>query len=737
MVSAACGRADWTWTILAVMASRPTVDAPVARVLTVGREPPPLGAAPWSSLWVRVRSQDWVAGGGVDGPAHGPKIVVAEQTGWSAHKACGLGRTWRQALRSGAPAGWLWALGHDPFFKEALHEAEVVWSRDEDTDRALDELRDLTNGIPVVRSDGRTGRGDGSVWEATEAWQTLLVRLERLVDPPVDRQRLMRGVREAQSVVSTVAAARVPLILAPVDRTLELVQDALYWASGQVADRLAYDVGAALLGPGPSWVSGSLPAVDCAIRLRTQWPDVREEELQGAVVAAVRAAEAARASGRRDAARAHLLAALNVMFHRARHSQRAPSTLVCNTKVVLEPLGDSRTWDGLRDDSRPRPGAAYRSRGGREQLPKISVLPGPFGAFHTHLTEALAPVSQISVSRLRAARFELRRRRPIPIDLWLLEAVREGRVNLGDGTIDGAPISDPAIARYVRTLFLLKVELSGHDVVISDWGDVATFWASHLCPVGTRLITRLHGLDLFDPWLHLVDWRGIDLVLTSHQGLGGLFADLTAAAGAPAAQIVQPYLPCLHDYARPKSSDAYRTLGMVGWGRLVKDPAFALDLLDRDARRRLVLIGPGFADSPDPNVNAYAAALQARIDSPQLKERVRVVGPTDDVAAELQEVGIILSCSLREGWHLGLIEGAASGAVPVVRDWPMLAEHRATSLYPSEWVVPDLDTADATIRALGEPDVWASRGRRCQDQALQLFEPEAAAARYRELILPG
>ncbi len=65
-----------------------------------------------------------------------------------------------------------------------------------------------------------------------------------------------------------------------------------------------------------------------------------------------------------------------------------------------------------------------------------------------------------------------------------------------------------------------------------------------------------------------------------------------------------------------------------------------------------------------------------------------MVGHTDDVAAELRHIGVILSSSTRESFHVALAEGVASGALPVVRDWPLLSAYGGPhGLWPDDWIV--------------------------------------------------
>ncbi|MGB3859603.1 MAG: hypothetical protein WA912_10145 [Ornithinimicrobium sp.] len=657
--------------------------------------------------------------------------------GSSTRRAAARAKTSLAAARAGVAAEWVWQLKGDPVLQQEFRQCDTILSRDVSTDRALALVADLTAGQTVIRSDGRASATGESVWAAALRWYELVEEVGTLLEPPVDREALEQFVRSADTDVASLVEVGVPWLFAPVAHTLQMMHDGLYWAPGTGAgDSVVARVGMRLLRGGPFWASGSLDAIDRWVRLRTQWSELDESDLRQVSDQALAAAEAARSIGNHDAARCHLLASMNVTFHRARHPQRRTSTLVDDTRALLDPLVNNHTRRCLTDGSMPRPGEQIRARGGLRDKPQVVILPGPYGQFHTDLAEALEPVSQVTISELRARRAPLRRRRPLPMDLWLLAALRQGRVDLGKGTLDGAEINDPVLRHLVRSVMLLKIELSHHDVVVADWGAVQAFWASHVCPAGTRLVIRWHSLDLFDSWLHLLDWRGVDEVLVSHGAFASLFQDLTHGLGAPAPAIEWPYLPRLGDFHQPKLPDARFTLGLVGWGRMVKDASFAVDLMEADPRRRLVLIGPPFPETRDPSVQEYIDTLMARIRSPKLAERITVVGPTDDVPRHLRAVGVIVSCSFREGWHMGLIEGVASGAVPVLRDWPMLARRgAAASIYPKRWIVQDVAEADAAMAAVADEAAWFAASASATAELAERLNPDRARTAYQRRVL--
>jgi len=662
--------------------------------------------------------------------------VERVESGSSLRRAGALLKTHLAARHSGADAGWVWELKGDPILRQRLRDCDLVLSRDECSDRALAHLTDITTGKTVILSDGSARAKGESVWTAALDWHEMTKEVGGALKPPVDRHALSRFVEERIEVVKTLVEAGVPWAFAPVADTLEMMHDALYWSPGEIGgDEVVRRIGMELLRDGPFWASGSLETMDRWIRLRTQSSNLDEPDLRYVSEKALAAAELAHSFGNKDASRCHLLASMNVTLHRSRHSQRHTSTLVDETKSLIGGLIHNTTRCELTDSSRPRPGERLRARGGQEDRPSVVVLPGPFGQFHTDVVNALAPETKVDVSKL-CSRAGLRRRRPIPLDLKLLAALREGRVDLGTGTLDGAEIAQGSLRRLVRTLMLLKIELSHHDVAFSDWGEAQTFWASHICPSGTRLVVRWHGLDLFDEWLHLIDWRGVDEVFVTTGALKSFFEDLTHGLGAPDPTLIGPYLPRLKAFKQPKLAEARHTLGMVGWGRMVKDPSFAIDLLEADPRRKLVLIGPYFPETVDPSVQGYVDEVMNRISNPALADRITVVGPTDDVAGHLRHVGVILSCSFREGWHLGFIEGVASGAVPVLRDWPMLAKRQgAASVFPRSWIVKDLEAAHEAINAVANEDVWLTASASAQEQLGILTNPSKAQGTYRSHIL--
>jgi glycosyltransferase involved in cell wall biosynthesis len=107
------------------------------------------------------------------------------------------------------------------------------------------------------------------------------------------------------------------------------------------------------------------------------------------------------------------------------------------------------------------------------------------------------------------------------------------------------------------------------------------------------------------------------------------------------------------------------------------------------------------------------------------------------VPEALRDVGVILSSSVRESFHASVVEGAASGAVPVVRDWPFFAgkANGARTLFPSDWVVETPEQAvERILLTTASDEVWQARGASATEHALREWDWSVVKQRYDELL---
>lgn len=320
--------------------------------------------------------------------------------------------------------------------------------------------------------------------------------------------------------------------------------------------------------------------------------------------------------------------------------------------------------------------------------------------------------------------------------------------------------SDPAAEKLARNApAMVEHRLSGdttpYGARVAEWLEPHLEWADTVlvdsCPAAalltlvdpgdTRVIARLHDTDVADLWGQLVDFSRIDDVVfvSAHlRDLASAAVPLLGSANGPTAHIVPAALD-LQQHQQAKAPNAQFTLGVLGSDTAAKDAFWAIEVLRllraEDERYELLLIG----DAPDTATSAvnrrYLNDLARQIDAfgPGITHRAGA----ENVAQSLPEVGIVLSSSKRETFHRALVEGAASGALPVVRDWPFFAglPHGAGDLFPADWLVQTArQAADRILAATQDEQTWAGAGADSSKHALTTWDWSVVHPHYDALL---
>jgi glycosyltransferase involved in cell wall biosynthesis len=278
------------------------------------------------------------------------------------------------------------------------------------------------------------------------------------------------------------------------------------------------------------------------------------------------------------------------------------------------------------------------------------------------------------------------------------------------------------------------------DTVFVDWCDNAAMWALLHVPREVRLVVRLHSIEALSHQPHMMDWSRVsDLIFVGAHVRDFMLRAIPTMARAGQVHVL-PNEMRLARFAQPKRPLAAWTIAMVGWGQKVKDAAWALEVLSRlraiDLRWRLMLIGRDFADSQTISGARYREHFRERIQRDDVRDGVVYVAHTDDLPEVLRDAGFVLNSSLRESFGVGLCEGAASAAVPVVRDWPLYTAYGgARAVYPSEWVVGDVDEAVRRIVEHTPEPARQEAGILAQEHVAATFDWTVVAPRYRSVLL--
>lgn len=270
------------------------------------------------------------------------------------------------------------------------------------------------------------------------------------------------------------------------------------------------------------------------------------------------------------------------------------------------------------------------------------------------------------------------------------------------------------------------------DVIFAEWCLANAVWYSKHRRPDQRLYVRFHRTEIDSQWPPMLDIDGV----TGIYFVGDHIKDAAAQRfGWPAAKL-GTIANVVDDLAfdRPKLPGAEYNLGLLGFLPRLKRLDLALDLLEQlrshDSRYRLVLKGvlPWELDWvwSDDDERAYFESQFARIrNSPLLGTAVTFDRAGPDVPSWFRKIGWILSPSDVESFHLAMIEGMLSAAVPVAIDRPGVLQ-----IIGSDWVHEDVAAAVSWMR--NEARLHHSRlGQAAQQQAHSSYHKGAAEAAWR------
>lgn len=465
------------------------------------------------------------------------------------------------------------------------------------------------------------------------------------------------------------------------------------------------------------------------------------QDLAPAAAAALEGADHALAGGDLHRAADLVVIGAGLLLHRDLHADVPQSPLVEDPESFLAPFRRSTAMAALAApavrDGGDRSGGEVGTQevrgqamadrsGGAARRTRVVVLPGAYPRFATPVVEALRQRRDVRVRVLPL----IKRHRAFR---WLGTDPELVRLRLAAAA--GEPVPAAGVGSFAVDDELLR-HLREADVVLADWADKGAVWASLLAPPSVRLVVRAHGMDTFGLWVHAIDWSRVDALVTVSPHQADILDDVLrhgAVPAAPPCQVV-PNLVHLPEVTDPPPRVPH-TLALVGWGKRVKDPLWAVEVLagllarGDDGDWRLRLIGDGFTPGGVATSREYAERFAERTARSDVADHIDLVPQTDDVAWEVAGVGFVLSASIRESFHLGLVEGVLGGAVPVVRDWPFVASRDgARRLYPRDWVVPDVTAAVERIWALREPGDRDTAAADARSEATSRFSPEQTTA---------
>ncbi|MFD9973709.1 glycosyltransferase family 1 protein [Streptomyces sp. NPDC059017] len=451
---------------------------------------------------------------------------------------------------------------------------------------------------------------------------------------------------------------------------------------------------------------------------------VTPRHLGRAVAAQLSHADEEFAAGRTGKAAGALDRALCLAFHRVLHIDRLSSPLAVDAEGFVAPLHRTRT---MRELSRGQGRRTRYERAPAHRPLRLLVTTSANDNFLHHILEHFGnhPGVELRFLDLAASKH-------------LKRIAWAGRRMLEDRLSGGKSDYQEEVERLMRPY------VDWADTVFLDWSAGPAPILTTIDPGTTRVVVRLHSYEAFTRWPHMTDFSRIDDLVYVAPHVRDLVTSLVPqlrGGHGPRTHILDNAMD-LAAFARPKPAEARFNLGLIGIGQVAKDPRWAVDVLERvrrhDDRYRLVMIGGDMDPKTSRATREYRREFEREL--APLTESGAVVrrGPTDDVPSELTGIGTIISSSVREGCHVGLMEGAASAAVPVVRDWPFYAgkPNGARTLYPEGWVVgsPE-EAAKRILETTATEEAWREAGKLAAEHALSVWDWSVVSKQFEQLFL--
>lgn len=277
------------------------------------------------------------------------------------------------------------------------------------------------------------------------------------------------------------------------------------------------------------------------------------------------------------------------------------------------------------------------------------------------------------------------------------------------------------------------------DNVFCEWslGNVE-WYAAHR--THQRLTSRFHSQELFTPHLKRLNVNLVDR--TVFVGDYVRQAAIRRFGYEESRTIVVPNAMGVGAGLESTVQDEQRrhVLGLVGMVPRQKHLDRALDVLSalRKSDRRFELRVKGRRPEEYPwmlkrehEIGFYRDLFKRISEDVHLRGAVHFDAHGNDMEDWYAKVGVVLSVSDFESFHMTLVDGAASGALPVSLDWP-----GANLIYPANWLFPTVKTLSEHIaHTVGNDECFQSETDRARQFAVTNFDPNAVYARLGAVIL--
>ncbi|VFR35313.1 Glycosyltransferase [plant metagenome] len=255
------------------------------------------------------------------------------------------------------------------------------------------------------------------------------------------------------------------------------------------------------------------------------------------------------------------------------------------------------------------------------------------------------------------------------------------------------------------------------DVVFCEWCLPNAVWHTTQPRDIKPVVVRFHRQELYTDHPRKLDMRYVRrMIFVGEETRRAAIEKFQWQDHADKLVVIPNYVDTA-TFDLPKTPDAPFNIGIAGVVPSMKRLDLALDVLETlrnaDPRFRLFVKGrrpqeyPWFRQGRQGEAQYYLRLLQRIKDTPLLQDAVTFDGWGSDMGDWYRKIGAVLSVSDYESFHLAIAEGAASGAIPIVRDW-----HGAEEIYPGQWICGSIQQmADRILETANDPDTAGQRAK--------------------------
>lgn len=281
--------------------------------------------------------------------------------------------------------------------------------------------------------------------------------------------------------------------------------------------------------------------------------------------------------------------------------------------------------------------------------------------------------------------------------------------------------------------------IEGADVIFCEWALGNAVWYSNNKRPNQRMIVRFHLQELFTPYPHRLRMDAVDNIIF----VGAHLRDQAVRdfqLDAAKCLVVPNYVN--DDKLNPLTDPTIRfNIGLVGIVPQRKRLDQALDVLARlravDDRYRLFIKGKAPKDyswmaERSEEMEFYEEQYRRIANDPLLVDAVFFDGYSDDMSSWYRKIGVVLSVSDFESFHLTLPDGAASGALPASLAWA-----GADRIYPQSWISPDVTALSSSILVTcANETTWEKSVQEAQAFAIESFAVTQVLPQIIAMIVP-